>query len=242
MSTSPRDSSGARGDLFEGVEALTFDCYGTIVDWEAGILAALEPIVSSAPRRPSPEELLEMYGRFEPEAQSGGFRAYRAVLESVARSFGDALDAEVDADAAGRFADSVGDWPPFPDSVNALRALEGRFRLAIVSNVDDDLFAHSAERLGVSFHEVVTAQQVRSYKPAPAHFQEVLRRLALPRERVVHVAQSLFHDIAPARALGLTCVWVDRRRGRAGGATPPCAATPDATVPDLASLARLAAA
>ncbi len=114
-----------------------------------------------------------------------------------------------------------------------------RYRLAIVSNVDDDLFAGSAERLGVDFDEVVTAQQIRSYKPEDAHFREVLERLDLPIDRVLHVAQSLYHDIAPAKALGFSCVWVNRRGGnRGGGATRPAVAAPDMEVPDLASLAR----
>lgn len=229
-------------DLFDGVEALTFDCYGTIIDWETGILEALERLLAPADARPPADALLEMYGRLESAAQRGPFRAYREVLEDVARSVGATLGVDVGADAAKRFADSVGDWPPFPDSIEALGELAGRFRLAIVSNVDDDLFARSAERLGISFAEVVTAQQVRSYKPGRAHFDEAVRRLELPRERIVHVAQSLFHDIAPANALGFTCVWVDRRSGRSGGgATPPADAVPDLTVPDLASLTDVAA-
>ena len=106
-----------------------------------------------------------------------------------------------------------------------------------MSNVDDDLFSGSAAQLGVDFAEVVTAQQVRSYKPAPDHFHEVLRRLDLPRKKVLHVAQSVFHDVAPAKSLGLSCVWVNRRAGRAGGgATAPARATPDLEVPDLAAL------
>lgn len=235
-----RAGAGAAG-LFADVEALTFDCYGTIIDWETGILRALEPLLSSVERHPPGDTLLEMYGRFESGAQRGPFRPYREVLQDVAVSFGDALGFEVDAEAAARFADSVGDWPPFPDSVEALRSLSRRFRLAIVSNVDDDLFARSAEALGVPFAEVVTAQQVRSYKPERAHFDEAIGRIGLPMERIVHVAQSLFHDIAPAKALGLRCVWVDRRAGRRGaGATPPAEAAPDLTVPDLASLATVA--
>ena len=122
-----------------------------------------------------------------------------------------------------------------------MRALHSRYRLAIVSNVDDDLFAATALRLGVAFDWIVTAQQARSYKPASANFQLALERIGLPRERVLHVAQSLYHDIAPANALGLASVWVNRRHGRAGGgATPAATATPDLEVPDLQTLARAA--
>lgn len=224
---------------FDAVEALTFDCYGTLIDWETGILSALAALLDTASAKPDRERLLEEYGRFEAAAEAGPFRPYRAVLEDVARRFGAEYGVEVDETDATAFARSVARWPPFPDSAEALRALQGRYRLAIVSNVDDDLFTASAARLGVRFDEVVTAQQVGSYKPAPAHFDEVLRRLKLPREKVVHCAQSLYHDIAPASALGFRCVWVNRRSGRpGGGATPPAEATPDLEVPDLASLAR----
>jgi len=146
----------------------------------------------------------------------------------------------VDQEAAERFAGSVVDWPAFPDSVHSLHALSSRYRLAIVSNVDDDLFAGSAARLGVTFDEIVTAQQVRSYKPAHAHFHEALKRLGLPRDRVLHVAQSLFHDIAPANELDFTTVWVNRRAGKGGGgATAPSTASPDFEVPDMKALVAL---
>jgi len=225
----------------DSFEALTFDCYGTLIDWESGILHALDALLDPASAKPDRDELLEQYGRFEPAAEEGPFRAYRAVLEDVAHMFGDAYAVEVDDTAAEAFAASVGRWPPFVDSREALRALATRYRLAIVSNVDDDLFAGSAAQLGVQFDEVVTAQQVGSYKPARGHFDEVLRRLDLPREKVLHCAQSQYHDIAPAGELGFRCVWVNRRAGRAGtGATPPAEATPDLEVPDLASLARAA--
>ena len=221
-------------------DALTFDCYGTLIDWERGLLAALRTVVTDREAVPD-EVLLEHFARFESDAESGPFRPYRDVLGVVVRRIGEVCDVPVSAEAADRFAASVADWPPFPDTVEALQSLGRRFRLAIVSNVDDDLFAGSAEQLGIDFDEVVTALQVKSYKPARAHFDEVLIRLDLPSDRVLHVAQSLYHDIAPAKALGFTCVWVDRRVGRAGaGATPVARAVPDLEVPDLASLARLA--
>jgi 2-haloacid dehalogenase len=226
---------------FGRYEALTFDCYGTLIDWEAGILRALDELLVGRSMEPSSEELLECFGRFEPAAEQGVFRPYREVLIDVARRFGDTFGVRVDDGSADRFALSVRRWPPFSDSVEALAALAGVYRLAIVSNVDDDLFASSAAQLGVDFDEVVTAEQVGSYKPGRAHFDEVLSRLELPRDRVLHVAQSLHHDVAPAKALGLSCVWVNRRSGRSGtGATPPSEAVPDLEVPDLASLARMA--
>ena len=226
---------------FDRFEALTFDCYGTLVDWESGILAALRPLLGASAEGADDDELLERFGRFESEVEAGAFRPYREVLAEVARRFGAAYGAHPTDQAVRAFAGSVVDWPVFPDTVQALGALSRRYRLAVVSNVDDDLFAGSAEKLGVDWAEVVTAEQVGSYKPARAHFDEVLRRLDLPRERVLHVAQSLYHDIAPAKELGFACVWVDRRGERAGsGATPAARATPDLRVPDLESLAALA--
>ncbi|MDA0312695.1 MAG: haloacid dehalogenase type II [Gemmatimonadetes bacterium] len=219
-------------------EAITFDCYGTLIDWESGILGQLRPMLHrNGATVPSDDDLLRDFARHESEAESGGFRPYRSVLVDVALDFGKAHGFEPPDEEVTQFAASVGVWPPFTDTVPALKALAGRFRLAIVSNVDDDLFAGSEAALGVNFDEVVTAQQVRSYKPNHAHFHEVLKRLALPREKVLHVAQSLYHDIAPARELGITSVWVNRRTGRKGaGATAPSDARPDHEVPDLRTL------
>jgi len=224
---------------FDHFEALTFDCYGTLIDWESGILAALRTLLGDHAADASDEALLGHFGRFESEAERGPFRSYRQVLQRVAGRFAEEYGADSGEDTQDSFAASVAAWPPFSDTVAALATLAGRYRLAIVSNVDDDLFAGSAARLGVRFTEVVTAQQVQSYKPAPEHFQEVLRRLDLPMDRVLHVAQSLYHDIAPAKALGFSCVWVNRRAGReGGGATPPSIATPDLEVPSLSDLVR----
>ncbi|MCG6988509.1 MAG: haloacid dehalogenase type II [Gemmatimonadetes bacterium] len=223
---------------FGSFEALTFDCYGTLVDWERGILEALSPVLAAhGADAGGAEAALERFARLESGIQVGRFRSYRSVLEEVMRAFGAELGFRPSPGEVGAFAASVPSWPPFADTVPALRALARRYRLAVVSNVDDDLFAGTARRLEVTFSAVVTAQQLRSYKPARAHFDEVLRRLDLPRERVLHVAQSLFHDIGPATALGFRCVWVNRRAGRSGsGATSPATAVPDLEVPDLATL------
>jgi 2-haloacid dehalogenase len=225
---------------YDRFEAFTFDCYGTIIDWERGIVEASGPLLDHHDVDELPaEQLLELFGRLEAEAEGGPFRPYRDVLTEVALGIQGEMGLRRDLDRAAAFADSVGRWPSFPDSPSALAALGGKYRLAIVSNVDDDLFQGSAAQLGIDFDEIVTAQQVRSYKPAPGHFHEVLRRLDLPVERVLHVAQSLYHDIVPAGALGFTTVWVDRRDGRdGGGATPSARAEPDVVVADLASLAK----
>jgi 2-haloacid dehalogenase len=226
---------------FERVEALTFDCYGTIIDWETGILAALRPVLERGGVVAEDDALLEAFGRAEAGIEAGPYRRYRDVLEEVLRSIAAEFSFEPTIDEVQEFGGSVGDWPPFADSVDALRRLATRYRLGVITNCDDDLFAATRRRLGVDFDPIVTAEQVGRYKPNHRNFEAMFERLGLPRERIVHVAQSLFHDHVPARELGLRSVWVNRRGGRPGsGATMPADAKPDATVPDLATLAGLA--
>ncbi len=166
------------------------------------------------------------------------YRPYREVLGRCLDHVAAGLGVRVGDARRAAFADAVGEWPAFEDSREALARLGGRYRLCVVTNCDDDLFARSAARLGTSFDAVVTAQQVGAYKPDERMFRAAWERLGLPPERILHVAQSLFHDHAPAKRLGLRTVWVNRYGGRAG-ATPPAAAAPDAEVPDLRSLADL---
>jgi 2-haloacid dehalogenase len=224
-------------------DALTFDCYGTLIDWEAGILAGLRRVLEPRGVTPPDDELLERYASAEAALEAGPYRRYREVLglslDAVAAAYGVRT---TDRDRAG-FGRSVGDWPAFPDSPAALARLKDRFRLGVLTNCDDDLFAASNRRLGVEFDWIVTAQGAGGYKPRLANFELLLERLAMPRERILHVAQSLFHDHAPAKALGLSTVWIDRRHDRPGsGATPPASATPDARFPDMASFAAAALA
>ncbi|HEY7908559.1 MAG TPA: haloacid dehalogenase type II [Thermomicrobiales bacterium] len=228
---------------FDRYTYLTFDCYGTLIDWERGILAALRPVLDRHGIAIADDAALALYGELESAAEAGPYRPYRELLATVMDGFGERLGFVPSAAERAALAASVGDWPPFPDTVEALRALADRFRLVILSNIDDDLFALSARHLGVAFAAIVTAQQVGSYKPDPRNFRALLARLDTAPDRVLHVAQSLFHDIAPANALGLTTVWVNRRHDRPGsGATPPAMARPDLVVPDLRTLARLASA
>jgi 2-haloacid dehalogenase len=226
---------------FATKRVLTFDCYGTLVDWETGILAALRPILARHGVTGDAEHLLTLYSEREPVAEQGPYRPYRELLMTVLRDLGERLGFAPSEAEQERFADSVGDWPPFADTPAALAALKRRYKVAIISNVDDDLFARTNRRLGVLFDWIITAQQVRSYKPSLNNFQQALARIGLPREQVLHVAQSLFHDHVPAKRLGLDTVWVNRRHARTGtGATPAAQAQPDLEVPDLATLARLA--
>ena len=222
------------------LELLTFDCYGTLVDWEAGIIAAVEPMCAARVASPTDAAILAAFGEAEHVVQGDRYRTYREVLALTLQRMGPRLGFEPTAAECDAFAASVGDWPPFPDTVAALQRLGGRYALGIVSNVDDDLFARSRERLATEFDWVVTAQQVRRYKPDTAHFEEMVRRSGIPRDRTLHVAQSLFHDIAPASALGYATVHVNRpSRGGPTGATPPARARADVEVSDMTAVASL---
>ena len=224
-------------------DALTFDCYGTLIDWETGLANAFRTVLPAHGVSADDGDLLERYARHEAAAEAGPYLPYRDVLATGLRGVAGEFDLTVTDEEAATFGGSVADWPAFADSAAALARLKERFRLGVLTNCDDDLFAASNERLGVAFDWIVTAQQVGSYKPSDANFQALFARLALPRERILHVAQSLYHDHAPAKRLGLTTVWIDRRHDKAGrGATPATDAAPDATSPDMASFAAAAAA
>jgi 2-haloacid dehalogenase len=217
-------------------EILTFDCYGTLIDWESGILAALRDVLNRHDASADDEVLLQLYARFEAEAEAGPYLTYREVLARSLRGVCAHLGCEPTAVETQHFSESVGDWPAFPDSAAALARLAQRFRLGVITNCDTDLFARSNERLGVRFDWVITAEQLRSYKPNPRNFELALEQIGGTRSRHLHVAQSVFHDHVPAQALGLTTAWIDRRHGRAGsGATPAAVATPDFVFPDMAS-------
>ena len=209
---------------------LTFDCYGTLIDWEAGILAYLKPLFKRHDVHVIDEFVLECYSRYEPAAQDER-GSYRVVLARVLQRFGKRLaftpgDAELEG-----FSASVGQWPAFPDTVESLQALTEHFDLAVVSNIDDDLFAMSAKKLVVPFQHVITAGQVGVYKPAPEMFAAALEKVQGP---VLHVAQSRFHDIVPATAAGLDTVWINRP---SLGAARPVQATPTWTFTSMAEFA-----
>jgi 2-haloacid dehalogenase len=225
-------------------QAMSFDCYGTLIDWETGLAGVLTPWARSAGLELDDEAMLTAYSRYEADAEAMYPReAYPEILARSMRALGDELGTPVSADDAQRLACSVPDWPAFADSAAALTALSRRFRLIILSNVDRTSFAASNQRLGVQFSAVITAQDVGSYKPSPRNFECLLAeatRLGVEDGKLLHVAQSLFHDHVPARQAGLPTAWINRRKGRPGwGATPAPAA---AVVPDweFASMAALA--
>jgi 2-haloacid dehalogenase len=226
---------------FDGFDVLTFDCYGTLIDWERGILAALRAPLAAHGIAAADEDVLGAFARHEAEVEAGPYRPYREVLGAVLEAMLGHFGAEPSAEERAAFGGSVADWPAFADSPTALAKLHERFKLAVITNCDDDLFAASEAKLGLTFDWVVTAQQAKRYKPNPRGFELMFERVGLPPARILHVAQSLYHDHVPAKRLGLSTVWVDRRAGRPGfGATPPAEASPDLTVPDMATLASVA--
>jgi 2-haloacid dehalogenase len=223
---------------FSRFEIVMFDCYGTLINWEAGILPVLHGVLRAHGKSSDDGTLLKQYGDFEQQAESGPFQPYREVLAAVVRQFGKQLGFLPTNEEARALARSLPGWKPWPDTVEALRRLKSRFRLAILSNVDDDLFDGTRPQLGVEFDEVVTAQQARAYKPSLKIFELALSRINAPAHRVLHVGQSIYHDVIPAQSLGLAAVWVNRPSARPGvGAVRAAQGTPDLTVSSVEELA-----
>lgn len=216
--------------IYENVTTLTFDCYGTLIDWRAGRRACFLELFGPGVEDRL-DELAAVYEETEAEVQSGPYRSYREVLGEVSRRLADRVGVELSPDQASRLATSLPSWPPFPDTRSALDRLKRRFRLGILSNVDRDLFADTSRCLGLSFDFIVTAQDVESYKPARAHFEALFANHARPEE-VLHVAQSLFHDGLPAQEVDLAYVWINRYND-----VDHSDAQPLAVYPDLQSLA-----
>jgi len=226
---------------FTRFEVLTFDCYGTLINWEAGILSALHRVLSAHGKKIDDPTILKLYGDFELRSEQGTFRSYREVLESVVRQFAAEFHVAPSAEEVRSLPDSLPTWEPWPDTVAALRQLKTLFRLAILSNVDDDLFAGTRPQLGVDFDEVITAQQAQAYKPSLKLFELALSRISAPAHRVLHVGQSIYHDVIPAQSLGLATVWVNRPSARPDvGAVIAAEAKPDLTVSSLTELAAAA--
>jgi len=222
-------------------ELFTFDCYGTLIDWETGIFSALKPVLAAHGKSISDADLLAIYGDSELRAESGEYRSYREVLRSVVQSFGEHLSFTPTAQEMDSLPNSVARWQPWPDTVAALQRLGERGQLAIISNIDDDMFAATQRLLQTSFASITTAQQARCYKPGLEIFRLALGRTTVPRDRILHVGQSIYHDVLPAQSLGLSTVWVNRPSPRAGiGAVKAATGRPDLEVRDLASLAKQA--
>jgi 2-haloacid dehalogenase len=222
-------------------DILTFDCYGTLIDWETGIFSALKTVLASHGKSVPDTQLLELYGELEARAETGEYRSYRDVLHEVVSGFGKQLAFTPTLDELHSLANSLSNWAPWPDTVSALKKLQARHRLAIISNIDDDLFEPTRRHLKVGFDPVVTAGQAHCYKPGLKIFELALEKVGVPRNRVLHVGQSIYHDVVPAQSLGLATVWVNRPSARKGvGAVKRADAKPDLEVTSLEDLAQLA--
>jgi 2-haloacid dehalogenase len=222
---------------FSRYRYLTFDCYGTLIDWETGIFSALRPILRRHNKKIDDDRLLELYGDLEMRAEQP-YQSYRDVLKAVVRGLGSALGFVPTQAEQESLPESLASWKPWPDTVVSLKNLKTRHKLAIISNVDDDLFAKTAPKLGVAFDQVITAEQARCYKPGRKIFELVLERIAVDPSHVLHIGQSIYHDVIPAKAFGIDTVWVNRASARPGvGAVKAATATPNLEVPDLAALA-----
>lgn len=217
---------------------LTFDCYGTLVDWERGIVKALTPVLAARGVVDNAQALLEHYARFESDLEKGEYIPYRELLSRVVDRFGMEYGFTPTAQERASLPASLPGWPPFDDTVEALGRLKSRWKLGVISNTDPDLFAGTRRALGVEFDGVYTAAEARAYKPSRRMFEGAFAAFGVRPDEALHVAQSRHHDIAPARELGMRCVWVDRRAGQrfGTGATVPSAAEPDLRVPDLRTL------
>lgn len=217
-------------------DALSFDCYGTLIDWETGIAAVLRTWADAHGLPMTDEQLLTAYSTHQAQAEvEHPTDLYPQILARAMRGLGAQLGVPVSDDEAESLAVSVPDWPAFADSAEALQRLSRRYKLIILSNVDRASFAGSNKRLGVTFTSILTAEDIGSYKPSPRNFEALARevdRLGVAEGKLLHVAQSLFHDHVPAKAAGLPTVWINRRHDNPGwGATPqpPADVTPDWT-------------
>ncbi len=219
--------------LKDEVDILTFDCYGTLIDWEGGIITAFQSESARAGLTLKAGDIIAAYMAEEPAVEAEQFRSYREVLVLTAQRVAARLGWKLDVDRADFLPTSLPAWRPFPDTNVALERLARRFRLGILSNVDDELLAATRRHFAVPFDLIVTAAQVKSYKPAHGHFKEALARAG--EKRLLHAAQSYFHDVVPARQLNIPVVWVNRKGEHAGEDGP----LPTHEVRDLTALADL---
>ena len=225
---------------FDRFEWLSFDCYGTLVDWETGISDAVTGAMASHGVQLSKPEVLALFASVEPEVQQGEeFMEYRLVLRRVMQLMGDRVGVRLSDREEACLVDTIGRWPIFPDTIEALRLMKSRYKLAIISNVDDDLFAPAARTLDVELDALITSQQCGSYKPNLNNFHIALGRMGVEKEGWLHIAESLYHDIGPANALGIPSVWVNRGHANTEGATRHADARPELEVHSLDELVRM---
>lgn len=227
---------------FSSFKVLSFDCYGTLIDWESGILGALRPVFAAHRAEVDDASILRTYAELELALENGPYQSYRTILTTIVAELGERFGFSPTDEEQRSLPDSVAGWLPFPDTVDCLQQLKAKHRLGILSNVDDDLFSNSARRLGVEFDFVITAQQLGAYKPSASNFAAVAEKIAgmgFERNEWLHIAQSRAHDIAPANALGIANVWVNRPALYGASAVTEALVEPYCTVASLAELAQL---
>jgi 2-haloacid dehalogenase len=223
--------------VFEKYEVLSFDVYGTLIDFEHGILGALKPVLKTHNIYLSNEQILELYGEIEAGIQEEKFIQYREVLRQVVLEFGNRFDFSPSPSELNCLVNSLGKWIPFPHVVESLQILKKKFRLAIISNIDNALFALSEQHLDVDFDWIITSEQAKCYKPSLRIFKFAIEKIGVSPENMLHISNSMYHDIVPARALDLSTVWLNERPYMSGfGATPPVNGSPDFEAPDLQTL------
>lgn len=214
-------------------DIITFDCYGTLIDWEGGIIGAFQEEASRDGVTLDADEIIAAYMSVEPQVESESYLPYSEVLARAALQAAEKIGWQLAPERAGFLAASVPRWQPFADTNQALERLSEKYKLGILSNIDDSLLAETRKYFTVTFDLIVTAEQVRSYKPGFAHFEAAAARLGGKRQ--LHAAQSYFHDVVPARKLNLPVVWVNRKNEIAKGGGP----IPTAEVKNLTELADL---
>ena len=230
-SSSSASSAGSTAKLSD-FKALTFDCYGTLIDWESGMIEALRPLTSQSSRTLTRDDILEAHARHESSQQSQTpTKLYRELLATVYRRLAEEWGVQARWSDCVAYGRSIRNWPAFADTAAALQYLKRHYKLAILSNVDNESFSFSNEKLGVDFDAVYTAEDCGSYKPSVRNFDYMLAKLktlGVEKSQILHTAESLFHDHGPANTLGLASCWIHRRHGQEGsGATMALAQAPD---------------
>ncbi|HZX14911.1 MAG TPA: haloacid dehalogenase type II [Thermodesulfobacteriota bacterium] len=213
---------------------ITFDCYGTLIDWESGMKNALRNLAKKRNLSFDIESLPQRYIEIELEIEKEGYRKYREVLELGVRRLFEEKGIKLSPEEEKIFANSIATWPPFEETTEVLRMLKEKHELAILSNIDEDLIKYSIKLVGVEFDGVITAEQVKSHKPSHGHWKRMMDVFKIPKENVLHVASSYVHDIVPAKELGFRVAWINRKNE-----TPKGSIKPDYEFRDLRPLVSL---
>ncbi|MGF6788465.1 haloacid dehalogenase type II [Paraburkholderia sp. 35.1] len=213
-------------------DTLTFDCYGTLIDWESGILEGLRPLLERARTPLTRDEVLEAHARHESSQQNfTPAKRYQELLPIVYKRMAEEWGLPYTHEECVAYGQSIRNWPAFADSAVALQYLKKHYKLVILSNIDNESFTFSNARLQVEFDAIITAEDVGSYKPSPRNFEYMLQKLdqrGIKKEKILHTAESLFHDHKPANEFGLASCWIYRRHSQPGfGATMNPGSQPD---------------